>query len=262
MRKTDRGMGLELEFEDNFDGEALDLERWLPHYLPHWSSRDASAARYELAGGCLRLLIESDQKPWCPELDGEVRVSSLQTGAFSGTLGSAVGQHRFHANAVVREEQPIVRLYAPHYGRIEVRARATDDPDAMVALWMIGYEDAPARSAEICVCEIFGRDVHDDHALVGMGVHPFGDPQIRDEFEQVRVPIDALEPHVYTADWEPGGIAFSIDGALVKTIDQSPDYPMQLMLGIYAFPPEDGRERAASYPKAFVVEAVRGYRLA
>ena len=45
----------------------------------------------------------------------------------------------------------------------------------MVALWMIGYEDPPERSAEICVCEIFGREVGVDHALVGMGVHPLGD---------------------------------------------------------------------------------------
>ena len=28
----------------------------------------------------------------------------------------------------------------------------------MVALWLIGYEDEPDRSGEICVCEIFGRD--------------------------------------------------------------------------------------------------------
>ena len=77
-------VGYELEFEDTFDGEALDEGRWIAHYLPHWSSRADSAARYEIGGGALRLLIEADQKPWCPELDGEVRVSSLQTGVFAG----------------------------------------------------------------------------------------------------------------------------------------------------------------------------------
>jgi len=47
----------------------------------------------------------------------------------------------------------------------------------------------------------------------------------------------------------------------VKTVDQSPHYPMQLMLGIYEFPPEEGREMGtSSYPKAFVVDYVRGYR--
>ena len=48
----------------------------------------------ELSGGCLRLLIEADQPAWCPEFDGRVRVSSLQTGVFAGPLGTMIGQHR------------------------------------------------------------------------------------------------------------------------------------------------------------------------
>ena len=87
--------GYELEFEDTFDGDSLDLTRWLPHYLPQWSSREASAARYEVGGGTLRLVIEADQLPWCPEFDGQTRVSSLQTGVFAGPVGSPVGQSRF-----------------------------------------------------------------------------------------------------------------------------------------------------------------------
>jgi hypothetical protein len=32
-------MRRELEFEETFRSDALDLDRWLPYYLPHWSSR-------------------------------------------------------------------------------------------------------------------------------------------------------------------------------------------------------------------------------
>ena len=254
----------ELEFEDTFSGDSLDLDRWLPYYLPHWSTRERSAARYELAGGHLRLLITQDQQPWCPELDGEVRVSSLQTGLHAGPLGSRIGQHRFHPDAVVREEQPSVRLYTPQYGRIELRAKAVDDPRAMVALWLIGYEDEPARSAEICVCEIFGRDVGKESAAVGMGVHPFGDPSIVDDFSAVRLPIDARDFHVYAAEWTREQVVFLVDGEPAKTVRQSPAYPMQLMLGIYEFPPEDEAVELApaAYPKAFVIDYVRGYRSA
>ena len=254
----------ELEFEDEFEGATLDTGRWLPHYLPHWSSRARSAARYALGDGTLHLRITADQEPWCPELDGDVRVSSLQTGVFAGPVGSRVGQHRFSPLAVVREEQAPLRLYTPLYGRIELRARAIDDPRSMVALWMIGYEDEPHRSAEICVVEIFGRDVAAGDAAVGMGIHPFGDPAIADDFSRVRVPIDAREPHEYAAEWTPDGVAFSVDGEVVKTTQQSPAYPMQLMLGIYELPQETGEDvrEPASYPKEFVVEAVRGYRLA
>ena len=250
--------GYELEFEDTFDGDALDESRWLPHYLPHWSRRERSAARYALGDGCLRLRIEADQPPWCPELDGAVRVSSLQTGLFAGPVGSTVGQHRFNPAAVVTEAQENVRLYTPQYGLIELRAKASDDPRCMVALWMIGYEDEPRRSAEICVCEIFGRDVGPGRAAVGMGVHPFGDPAITDEFAAEPVAIDARELHVYAAEWTPEQVAFSIDGRHAKTVRQSPSYPLQLMLGVYEFP---GEQAARPYPKEFVVDYVRGWRL-
>ena len=256
-----RGMTYELEFEDTFAHPELNPARWLPHHLPHWSSRERSAARYEIRDGCLRLRIDAEQESWCPELDGEVRVSSLQTGLFAGPVGSTVGQHRFHPDAVVREAQENVRLYTPHFGRIELRARALADPTAMVALWMIGYEDEPDRSGEICICEIFGRDVAPGRAKVGVGVHPFGDPRVRDEFEQVEVALDVREPHVYAADWTAERIDFSVDGALVKTVEQTIDYPMQLMLGIYEFPDESAERRGDGYPKEFVVDSVRGYGL-
>jgi hypothetical protein len=233
-----------IDFEDQFDGSVLDESRWLPYYLPHWSSREQAQARYEVGGGRLRLLIEEDQQPWCPEFDGDVRVSSLQTGTLDG-------QHKFNAEAVVREPQEPQRLYTPQYGRIEIRCRAIDDPRAMVALWMIGFEDQPEHSGEICVCEIFGRNVDEREAGVGVGVHPFGDPALVDDFATVGVPIDAREFHVYTADWRPEDVTFYVDGEQIKHVAQSPAYPMQLMLNVYEFEP------GGSYPKVFEVDYVR-----
>jgi hypothetical protein len=253
--------GYELAFEDTFDGDTLDQRRWLPWYLPQWSSRETSAARYQLGGGVLRLVIEADQPPWCPEFDGQTRVSSLQTGVFAGPVGSPVGQSRFTPGLVVRQAQPAARLYTPQYGLFELRAKAIDDPRCMVALWMIGYEDDPERSAEICICEIFGRNVAADRAGVGMGLHPFGDPRIRDEFSVESLAIDARDFHVYAAEWTPEHVAFFVDHRLVKTVEQSPAYPMQFMLGIYEFP-DDGEagQPAHPYPKQFVVDYFRGYR--
>jgi Glycosyl hydrolases family 16 len=245
-----------LEFEDTFDSDVLDGRRWYPHYLPQWSSREWSRAHYEVGGGRLRLLIEAGQEPWCPEWDNDVRVSSLQTGVFAGPLGSDVGQHRFSSAAVVREEQPPLRLYTPRYGRVEIRCKALAEPDAMVALWLIGYEDEPERSGELCVCEIFGRDVADDEAGIGMGVHPFGDPSLADDFATERVPIDAREFHVYAAEWNAAGAVFYVDDETVKRTDQSPSYPLQLMLSLYAF----GAGEGDADPKVFEVDYVRGYR--
>jgi hypothetical protein len=258
---NDSKAGYELEFEDTFDGDTLDETRWFPYYLPQWSTREASAARYRIGDDLLRLVIEADQRPWCPEFDGDIRVSSLQTGVLAGPVGSRVGQQRFKPGLVVREAQRNVRLYTPQYGLFELRAKAIDDPRCMVALWMIGYEDEPDRSAEICICEIFGRDVGPNSAAVGMGVHPFGDPTIVDEFSAEEVAIDAREFHVYAAEWTPEYVAFFVDHRLVKTVGQSPRYPLQFMLGIYEFP-DNGEAPAPThpYPKQFTIDYFRGYR--
>lgn len=253
--------GYELEVEDTFDAPVLDRRLWIPYYLPHWSSRKAAAARYDVGGGTLRLRIDADQPPWAPDLDGHLRVSSLQTGLFAGPRGSRAGQHRFRDGLVVREAQPIQALYTPRYGLFELRARALDDPANMVALWMIGFEDRPECSAEICIFEIFGRDVGPDEMRIGMGVHPFGDPSIVDEFTVESVAIDAREVHWYAAEWTPDHVAFYVDERRVKVVRQSPTYPMQFMLNIYEF--ADGPEPASPlgrYPKEFVVEQFRGYR--
>jgi Glycosyl hydrolases family 16 len=251
----------ELEVEDTFAGPDLDRRLWIPFYLSHWSSRAASAARYTVGDGGLILRIDADQDAWCPEFDGDTRVSSLQTGSFAGPVGSGVGQSRFREGLVVRESQPDLALFTPQYGLFELQARAIDDPTAMVALWMIGHEDEPAQSAEICICEIFGRDVGPERSRIGMGLHPFGDPSITDEFAAEEVPIDAREPHRYAAQWTPDFVAFYVDDRLVKVARQSPSYPMQFMLNIYEFrEPAESGIRDDRYPKTFVVERFSGYR--
>ena len=243
------------EFTDGFETSRLDPGRWLAAYLPQWSSRESSAPTYALDDGRLVLTIAPDQPPWCPEWDGAVRVSSLQTGCFAGRLGSDVGQHRFAPEVVVREAQPELRLYTPWRGRIELRAAADLGRDTMAALWMIGFEDRPGDSGEICVAEIFGRDVAPGRVAVGMGVHPHHDPRLRDDFARVELAIDPSEPHDYAMDWTADGIAWAVDGRTVRTVDQSPDYPMQLMLGVYAF-----RALAEDEPPPrFVVDHVRGF---
>ena len=58
-----------------------------------------------------------------------------------------------------------------------------------------------------------------------MGVHPFGDPRIVDEFAAERVDVDVREFHGYAAEWTPEQVAFFVDGELVKTVHQSPSLP-------------------------------------
>ena len=250
-----------LEFDADFSGPELDFDQWLPYYLPQWSSRERTRARYDVGDGVLRLRVDSDQPAWSPEFDGTTQVSNLQTAVRSGSVGSDVGQHPFRDGLVVREAQGDRRCYTPHFGRVEATVAIDGiDEHAMAALWMIGLEEEPTQSAEICVFEVFGRDIRPDgSALVGMGVHPFGDPSITDDFERVPFAGDVREPHRYAVDWRPDEVVFSIDGVVAKRVAQSPQYPMQLMLDVFAFPPAPPATPA--YPESFAVHAVRGYRL-
>jgi hypothetical protein len=54
-------------FEEDFTAPALAADRWVAHYLPHWTTPERSAARYALDAGVLTLRIEADQPPGCPK---------------------------------------------------------------------------------------------------------------------------------------------------------------------------------------------------
>src|SRR3954471_19430686 len=168
-RDQDRGerqrldrIGFQLEFDEDFAGESLDPQRWIPHYLPHWTTPERSAARYDLRPGLLRLRIDADQPAWRAE-DGEMRVSNLQTGTFSGPAGSAVGQHRHPPDLTVATPQPPRRLYTPAAGLAEAVMRASPDPTCMLAFWLVGFEGgSPEASGEIWRAELFGNAIAPD----------------------------------------------------------------------------------------------------
>ncbi|MET0460440.1 MAG: glycoside hydrolase family 16 protein, partial [Ilumatobacteraceae bacterium] len=205
-------------------------------------------------GGELTLSIPPDQPLWCPDSHGTpLRVSCIQSGSFAGPVGSAVGQQPFRDGLRVREAQPTMWGYTPCYGHIDVRMRAIVSARSMFAFWMSGIEDRPERSGEICVAEVFGETVGDGSAAVGIGLHRFRDPALREDFAAEPLAIDITEPHTYAVDWRPGSLSFSIDGDVVRDVDQAPDYPVQLMLGIFDFP---DRALPADSPDAPVPELV------
>lgn len=248
------------DVDERFRGPDLDESRWCPFYTPHWSSRERSAARWAIGGAGLELRIDEDTAPWAPDLDGDLRVSHVQTGQFSGALGSGIGQHRFRPDLVVREEQPTKRLWLAHHGVIEIRMSAIRHPDAMVAFWPIGFEESPDDCGELCIAEIFGSELDDAGGWVGVGVKPQNDPWLREDFEKVRVDGDLTAPHDYAVEWGPERLRFFIDGRCVKTVRQRIDYPLQFMLEVYEFPRANGSRDLDALPHVLRVERVRTLR--
>jgi hypothetical protein len=241
-----------VDFDERFTGDDLDPAIWTTSYLPAWSSRAASAATYQVREGELRLSIPPSQGLWCPELhEPPLRVSAVQTGNWSGPLGSTRGQAPFREGLLVREEQPTVLGFTPHYGRVEVVCRATVGPRSMFSAWLIGIEDEPDRCGEICLVEVFGDAVEDGPegptVQHGCGVHAFRDPALTEDFATVPVRHDVADDHQYAAVWTPAGVEFLVDGVPVRRTTASPAYPLQLVLGVFDFP-DRGPGSGASMP--------------
>jgi hypothetical protein len=240
--------------DDFAAGPRADL--WVPHYLPHWTTPERSAARYRTTGTGLELLIEADQPDWRPE-DAPMRVSNLQTGTWSGPAGSAVGTHRHRPDGlVVRTPTPQRLLWAPSAGRVEVTVSASRDPQCMLAVWLVGTEHLSSRDAgEICVFEI-------DAAAVGAtttarcGIKAHGDDRLRTDMAEVVLPLDASTPHTWTVVWGQGRTLIACEGTVVRRLDQAPGYPLLLLVDLFELGPPSGQ-----HPKAATLHSVAGWQL-
>lgn len=231
-----------IRFRDDFNGHDLDPEVWLPHYLPAWSSRAHTRATYRVADSRLVLSIPADQRLWCPTEHPEpLRVSGIQSGNFSGPVGSSRGQQRFREGLVVREQQPVLRGWLPTPGKIEICCRMSLPSRSMAAMWLSGFEEEPEQAGEICVVEIFGKSIDGRSAEVGIGIKKLNDPNLTDQFASPRIDIDVTEDHVYAVAWNRARAVFSVDGEEIHTAVDPPTYPMQVMLAVFDFPSGSGR---------------------
>ena len=70
--------------------------------------------------------------------------------------------------------------FATLLGDAGSRARMELTARSMASVWMVGLEDEPQRSGEICIFEVFGEAIDAAGPAVGMGVHPFRDPALRE----------------------------------------------------------------------------------
>jgi hypothetical protein len=243
---------------EDFDAGVLDAELWIDRYLPQWTTPERSAARYDWTADGLRLRIDADQPSW-READGPMRVSNLQTGCYSGAAGSDRGTHRHRLDGLrVETPQPTRRLWTPAAGEVSVRVSASADPTVMVGIWLVGFEESgPDDSGELCIAELFGDRIGPASSTVRMGVKAHHDPRLIDEVRDIRLGIDATEPHTYGVRWSGDATEFSVDGEIVMTSEQRLPYEQQLMIDLFEFP--TGPERpTVDYPKTATIHAVRG----
>ena len=87
----------------------------------------------------------------------------------------------------------------------------------MAAFWLCGFEKEPDHCGEICVVEVFGKDVvPGESAEVGVGLKQIRDPRLTDDFAAPRLPIDVAGFHDYAVRWDADEAVFSVDGEEVR----------------------------------------------
>jgi len=129
---------------------------------------------------------------------------------------------------------------------------------SMFGFWLAWIEGRPERSGEILVAEVFGEAIEEGTAAIGMGIRTFRDPGLIGDFSTPRLDIDVSELHTYAVVWNPESVEILVDAATVRRLEQSPSYPVQLMIGVFDFPARDPSGVWADHVPELVVSSVRG----
>ena len=130
--------GYVLDWQDEFDGDALDFKKWMPQYLPHaTTSSDGFLADYEVSNGSLKLMIDAN-RPTFYESDSEqgFKVSGIQT----------YNKFSLHEKGKSSAMVAPYNGYTTQYGYFEIRCKLpAGGGGGHVAFWMVGTQ-ADARA--------------------------------------------------------------------------------------------------------------------
>ena len=252
--------GYALYWNDEFNGTELDSAKWLNQYLPHATASEAGAmADYTMADGVLTLKIDENHPTFYDiESDKGFKVSSIQTYEKNWL-------HDVNARNVETFDG-----FRTQYGYFEVRYKMPAcGGGGHVAFWMVGTQaDARAdgrgsqQNSEIDVTETkFSSPNSYTPRIYGQD-----DPDMVNWSTSVALEGDYVNAwHTYAIDWTPEYIAFFVDGVEVGRSEQSPQYEMCLLLGMYIN--DDANDDAYwggtandVYPKEWEIDYVRVYK--
>lgn len=185
-----------LVWQDEFDGDALDLDKWrfqtgtgTEYGLTDWGNNEAQYYRAEntrVEDG--RLIIEPKMEHYGGKAYTSSRLFTRDT-------------------------------YAKKYGKIEARIKLPEGTGFWPAFWMMPRDDVYggwAASGEIDIMEAVGHELHQVHGTIHYGgawpnnkytggTYHFPDGE------------DITDFHVYALEWEPGELRWYVDGHLYST---------------------------------------------
>jgi beta-glucanase (GH16 family) len=222
------------ELTDEFDGDALDAEKWHDHN-PTWLGRKPgyfSKNNVTVSDGRLHLTARAEALPDLPE-----------------------GYHTF-TTAAVKSKTKVL------YGYFEIKCRPMDSR-ASSAFWF--YAQEPKWWTEIDVFEICGREPKHER-IVHQNVHVFKTPE--EDARHWSKPKGWTAPfrladdfHTYGLLWNKAELKFFVDGDLVRTIDNTHWHqPLHMNFDSETMPNWFGLPAKENLPSTFSIEYVRSWR--
>lgn len=208
------------QFGDEFYGPELS-DLWEPSYFPYWShSSQTSESVYDITDGILSQNIYADSPYYDITTDYGFRNPGM-------SLGVRDYVHMYRDNLVQYRHMPTNDKYATKYGYYELRAKLNNNDGSCCAWWMTGFQDDVTDTAEIDIIEYAGGRV-DNKNKIGGWMYNWDDPKLTSVTNSpILVDFNPDEEyHVYGMEWQPGYLKFYVDGELMSTINQSPDYRM------------------------------------
>ncbi len=246
--------GYNLIFQDEFDGETLDIDKWLPQYFPH-STTDAAACQttYRMEDG--KLVLYLDENTPCFFDGTEMKVSSIQT----------YEKNHLHPNTPNVTNVMPYDSFTCQYGYFEIRLKMPNcGGGGHVAWWLVGAQDdaradgtMSSQNGEIDIVETSFEYPN----VFSPKVHAFDDPDLAEYKDSVGLEGNFTdEYHIYAMNWTPEGITFYFDGKEICKTNQSPQYRMGMLLGIYTDSIGFTGAHNDVWPKEFYIDYIRVYQ--
>lgn len=246
--------GYRLIFHDEFDGEEINTDKWIPEYLPSWpKDRSVCAPTYEIKNGIIRLIIDKNSKN---EFDKGMHISGFMS-------ASRTGLHHYDPKKKALHQIKTEATQINQYGYYEMRAKMQDGGGVHCAWWLIGFEDDPNQSCEIDIFEILGTDIN----RIWSTVHSWKDSTIQYHTEHPWFANKKLaeEFHIYGFDWTPEDVTVYVDGIQVMKHKAEITYPLIQIISFYDNrKAKDGwtgtYDPTIPYPKSFDIDYIRMYK--
>ena len=223
---TPETLGYELHWEDGFEGDALNPEKWAIRGEGKRGLGRVAREAIEVSGGFLKLKAF--------EKDGEILVGAVGT----------------------------QDLFMTRYGYIECRAQLQRGGGIWAAFWMqsplVSAGEDPAKfGAEIDIVEFF-RKLGTD--IVSHNVHwAYGPNQQTTRGMQSYLKGVSEGFHTFAVEWKPESYTFFVDGYKFYEVKQGLSQIEQYII-LSMEPPQEEELHNMRLPDEFIVDYVRVYK--